>query len=553
MKGKLHIVSLGGSGDIGKNMLAFHYEDTILVVDCGVMFPNEEHPGVDLIIPDITYLLENREKVKAILLTHGHEDHIGALPFVLKQLPVPLYGSPLTLGMVRSKLKEHGLAGSTEYNPYPEDAILDFGDLQVEAVHVTHSLPDTVSLAIHSPVGTVVHTSDFKIDLTPIDKRHFDTSHFTALGDDGVRLLISDCVNVERKGWSPSEYSLTPTFDRFMRECEGRVIVATFGSNLHRMQTVFNVAAKYGRKVAVFGRSMNENLDTARSLGYIQVPPDTHIRVDDIAKYYPNQLAILTTGSQGEPLAGLTRMSRDENSKIQIDPSDTVILSSTPIPGNEDMVWRVVNRIFRRGAKVIYEGLMSVHTSGHAYQEELKMMINLTRPDYVCPYHGEPRHYHAYRQLAIEMGYASENALTFETGQVLEMDETGVRRLAESVAHGSVLVDGISADGVSDVVLRDRKHLSQDGIVVATVTMDRTNGEIVGAPEILSRGFLHPEDSAEHFEAVCDKIVQEIEELNYTAGSDLDTVRVAVHDTVARYLRKKTGRRPIVIPVILEI
>lgn len=553
MKGKLHIVSLGGSGDIGKNMLAFHYEDTILVVDCGVMFPNEEYPGVDLIIPDITYLLEHREKVKAILLTHGHEDHIGALPFVLKQLPVPLYGTPLTLGMVRSKLKEHGLAGSTEYNPFPEDAILDFGDLQVEAVHVTHSLPDTVSIAVHSPVGTVVHTSDFKIDLTPIDKRYFDTSHFTALGDEGVRLLLSDCVNVERKGWSPSEYSLTPTFDRFMRECEGRVIVATFGSNLHRVQTVFNMAAKYGRKVAVFGRSMNENLETARSLGYIQVPPDTHIKVDDIPKYHPRELAILTTGSQGEPLAGLTRMSRDENSKIQIESSDTVILSSTPIPGNEDMVWRVVNRIFRRGARVIYEGLMSVHTSGHAYQEELKMMINLTRPDYVCPYHGEPRHYHAYRQLAMDMGYAPENALTFETGQVLEMDEKGVRRLEESVPHGSVLVDGISADGVSDVVLRDRKHLAQDGTVVVTVNMDRTSGEIVGEPEILSRGFLHPEDSAEHFVAVCEKIVQELEELNFTAGSDLDTVRVTVHDTVARYLRKKTGRRPVVIPVILEI
>ena len=553
MDGKLQIVSLGGSGDIGKNMLAFCYGETILVVDCGVMFPNEEYPGVDLIIPDITFLLENREKVKAICLTHGHEDHIGALPFVLKQMPVPLYGTPLTLGMVRSKLKEHGLAGSTDYRTYPEDALLDFGDLQVEAVPVTHSLPDTVSLAIHSPVGSVVHTSDFKIDLTPVDNRYFDTSHFTALGDEGVRLLISDSVNAERGGWSPSESSLIPTFDRFMREAEGRVIVASFGSNIHRMQTVFNMAAKYGRKVAVFGRSMNENLDTSRSLGYIKIPPDTHIRVDDLHKYHPREIAILTTGSQGEPLAGLTRMSRDDSAKVQIEPSDTVILSSTPIPGNEDMVWRVVNRIFRRGARVIYDSLQAVHASGHGYQEELKMMINLVRPDYVCPYHGEARHYYAYRQLALDMGYAPENILTFETGQVLEMDAVGIRRLEESVPHGSVLVDGISTDGVSDVVLRDRKHLAQDGTVVVTVTVDRTDGVLLGEPEFLSRGFLHPEDSTELFEVAKERITQALEDVKDAEGADLDTVRGAVHDAVARYLRRKTGRRPVVIPVVLEI
>lgn len=553
MNGKLQILSLGGSGEVGKNMLAFRYDDTILVVDSGVMFPNEEQPGVDLIIPDITYLLEHREMVKAVCLTHGHEDHIGALPFVLKQLPLPVYGSRLTLGMVREKLSEHGLASSTEFNEYPAREAVAFGPLSVEAIHVTHSLPDTASLVIRSPVGTVVHTSDFKIDQTPIDNRLFDASRFAQLGDEGVRLLLSDSVNVERKGWCPSERTLVPVFDRFMRESLGRVIVATFGSNLHRAQTVFDVAARYGRKVAIFGRSMSQNVGIARSLGYLHVRDEQIIKVEEIEKYHPVEIAILTTGSQGEPLAGLTRMSRDETAKVQIKPSDTVILSSTPIPGNEDMVWRVVNRIFRSGATVVYDYIQNVHVSGHAYQEELKMMINLTRPEFVAPYHGEPRHYHAYTQMALDMGYPLDNILTFEIGQMLEMDEEGARRSEETVPHGSVLVDGVSTGGVSDVVLRDRRHLAQDGTVIVTVSMDRSTGEVLAGPDLLSRGFLRPEDSGELFEEAAQRVVQALEELDYAEGSDLDIVRVTVHDSVARYLRKRTNRRPVVVPVIMEI
>lgn len=551
--GKLQIISLGGSGDIGKNMIAFRYEDTILVCDCGVSFANEEQPGVELIIPDITYLLERREMVKAIVLTHGHEDHIGALPYILKQLPLPLYGTKLTLGMVREKLNEHGLSASTSFNVFPEGKAVTFGDLSVEAVHVTHSLPDAASLIFRSPAGTVVHSSDFKIDNTPIDNRLFDSSRFAQIGDAGVRLLISDSVNVERKGWSPSERSLVPVFDRFMRDSLGRVIVATFGSNLHRVQTVVDTATRYGRKVAIFGRSMTQNVTTARSLGILKIADSQLVKVEDLHKYHPVEIAILTTGSQGEPLAGLTRMSRDESSKVQIEPSDTVILSSTPIPGNEDMVWRVVNRIFRLGANVVYEAIQNVHVSGHGYQEELKMMINLTRPDFVAPYHGEARHYHAYRQMALDMGYPPENILTFDVGQILEMDAKGVRKSKETVPHGSVLVDGISTGGVSDVVLRDRRHLSQDGTVVVTMTMDRSTGEILAGPDWLSRGFLKPEDSSEIFEAATEKVCQAVEELNFTEGSDVDTVRVSVHDTVAKYLRKRTNRRPVVIPVIMEI
>ncbi len=550
---RLHILSLGGSGDIGKNMLAFHYGDDIIVVDCGVMFPNEEQPGVDLIIPDITYLLENREKVRAICLTHGHEDHVGALPFVLKQLPVPVYGSPLTLGMVRTKLAEHGLASAVDFIAYPDRQVVTFGALTVEAVHVTHSLPDTVSLVIKSPVGTVVHTSDFKIDQTPIDNHICDTARFAQLGEEGVKLLISDSVNVERTGWSPSERSLVPVFDRFMQHSPGRVIVATFGSNLHRVQTVYNMAVQHGRKVVIFGRSMTQNVATARQLGFLNISDKHLIRVEDLSKYEPHEVAILTTGSQGEPLAGLTRMSRDAGSKIQIQASDTVILSSTPIPGNEDMVWRVVNRIFKLGAKVIYEHIQNVHVSGHGYQEELKLMINLTRPEFVVPYHGEHRHYAAYRSMASEMGYPKEQILTFEIGQAMVMDEDGVRNSDLEFPHGSVLVDGISTGGVSDAVLRDRRHLSQDGTVIVTLSMDRGTGEILSGPDLLSRGFLHPEDSSEMFEEAAERIVSVLEDLPAAEGSDLDTVRMVVHDTAARYLRKRTGRRPVVVPVVMEI
>jgi ribonuclease J len=553
LNSKLKIISLGGSGDIGKNMLAFHYNETIVVVDCGVAFANEEQPGVDLIIPDISYLLEHKEQVKAICLTHGHEDHIGALPYVLKQLHVPLYGTPLTLGMVREKLSEHGLAASTEFNVYPEDQPVVLGELSVEAVHVTHSLPDAASLIIRSPVGVVVHSSDFKIDQTPIDGRLFDAPRFAQIGDEGVRLLISDTVNVEKRGWCPSERNLVPVFDRFMREAPGRVIVATFGSNLHRAQTVVDVATRNGRKVAIFGRSMSQNITTARALGQLRINDTQLVRVEDLAKYPDNEIAILTTGSQGEPLAGLTRMSRDENSKIQVRQSDTVILSSTPIPGNEDMVWRVVNRIFRLGATVIYDAVQNVHVSGHGYQEELKMLINLTSPEFVAPYHGEPRHYNAYKKMAMEMGYPEDQIMIFETGQYLEMDENGVSMGQEQIPHGSVLVDGISTGGVSDVVLRDRRHLSQDGTVIVTVSMDRSNGEILSGPDLMSRGFLHPEDSAEMFDIAVAKVVEALTELNLSEGSDLDTVRVTVHDSVSRYLRKKTGRRPVVIPIIMEI
>ena len=552
--GKLQIISLGGSGEVGKNMLAFRYDDTIIVVDSGVGFPNEEHPGVDLIIPDISYLLEHRDMVKAICLTHGHEDHIGALPYVLKQLSLPIYGTPLTLGMVRAKLSEHGLVSSTQFLPYPPvGETVDFGPLKIEAMHVTHSLPDAASLAIHTPVGIVVHTSDFKIDQTPIDNRLFEASRFAQLGDLGVKLLISDSVNVERKGWSPSERTLVPVFERFMRDAKGRVIVATFGSNLHRVQTVFDCAARAGRKVAVFGRSMSQNIDTARSLGMLDYKDSQRIKVEDIGKYHPVEIAILTTGSQGEPLAGLTRMSRDENAKITIDPSDTVILSSTPIPGNEDMVWRVVNRIFRLGARVVYQALENVHVSGHGYQEELKMMINLTRPEYMAPYHGEPRHYAAYRDMALDMGFEPDQFVTFDLGHMLEMDAEGVRTSNEVVPHGSVFVDGVSASGVSDVVLRDRRHLSQDGTVIVTLGIDRSTGEILSGPDLLSRGFLHPEDSSELFEGASEKVVEAVEGIDMTEGSDLDGLRVVVHDTTSRYLRRRTNRRPVIVPVILEV
>ncbi|MDE2126087.1 MAG: ribonuclease J [Armatimonadetes bacterium] len=533
-------------------MLAFVYGETIVLVDAGVMFGNDEFPGVDLIIPDISWLAENREHVRGICLTHGHEDHIGALPYVLRQIQAPIYGTALTLGMARGKLSEHGLASASTLIEFGADPVI-LGELQVTAIHVTHSLPDAVSLAIGSPAGIVVHTSDFKLDASPIDGRLTDLSAFARFGDQGVRLLISDSVNVERKGWSPSEQSLVPVFDRYIRDSRGRIIVATFGSNLHRLQTVFNVAHRYGRKVAVYGRSMVQNVDIARQLGFIRFEDSDRIKPEDINQHHPGEIVICTTGSQGEPLAGLTRMSRDDNTRIHIDPTDTIILSSTPIPGNEDMVWRVVNRLFRRGANVIYDQVQNVHVSGHGYQEELKMMINLVRAHYVAPYHGEPRHYHAFRDMAIEMGYEEDQIVTFETGQMLVVNDDGVHMEPSPAQTGSVLVDSTSAAEISDVVLRDRRHLSQDGTVVVTVSIDRATGEILAGPDILSRGFLTELESVALFEEARQKVVEALAELSTADETDRDIALLAVQDTVARFLRRRTNKRPVVVPVVMEV
>ncbi len=554
---RLEIIPLGGAGDIGKNMVAVRYGEDMVVIDAGVAFPTEEHPGVDLIIPDITFLKEHAEQVHAIVLTHAHEDHIGALPYVLKQLNVPVYGTPLTIGLVRCKLDEHKLLDQVKLHVYVPGDRVQFGAITVEPIRVTHSIPDTVSLALFTPAGTILHTGDFKIDQTPIDGKLFDASRFAQIGDAGVLVLISDSTNAERTGWVPSERLVGRFFDKEFRESKGRVLVTTFASNIHRVQTVFDIAARYDRKVAVAGRSMARNIEVARELGFIRYRDADRIKVEEIGEYDPSEIVILTTGSQGEPLSALSRMACDDH-KIRIEQGDTVILSSKPIPGNEDAVWRTVNRLFRLGARVLYDMIAPVHVSGHGNQEELKLMYNLTRPEFVIPYHGEPRMMSAYADMVEEMGHASDKVLFVEIGDriVFEENEKGekISRYLDPIeSAGSVLVDGISEGGVSEFILRDRRHLADNGTVIVTVGIDRASGEIIYGPDLISRGFLHPEDSEELFEGARAKIVEVLESMEREEDADWDNVRTSLRDTVSRYLRKKTNRRPVVIPVVMEI
>jgi ribonuclease J len=548
----LEIIPLGGAGDIGKNMLAVRYGEDMVVIDCGVAFPTEEHPGVDLIIPDTTFLRENASQVRAIVLTHAHEDHIGALPYVLKELNVPVFGTPLTIGLVRTKLEEHRLLDQVSLNTYVPGDRVEFGAITVEPIHVTHSIPNTVSLALFTPVGTVIHTGDFKIDQTPIDGKLFDASRFAQIGDQGVLLLISDCVNAERKGWVPSERMVGSVFDQQFREAEGRIIITTFASNLHRVQTIFDTSEKYGKKVVVAGRSMARNIEVARELGFLKYHDRVRIRVEEMEEFHPAEIVILTTGSQGEPLSALSRIACDSH-KIRIEPGDTVILSSKPIPGNEDAVWRTVNRLFRRGARVIYDMITPVHVSGHGNQEELKLMFNLTRPQYVIPFHGEPRMMVAYADMVTEMGMARDNVLFLEIGDRLVLDGESAKFMEPIESAGNVLVDGLSEGGVADFILRDRRHLADNGTVIVTIGMDRSTGEILYGPDLISRGFLHPEDSEELFEETRKKVVDALEEMEPEEDEDYDNVRTTVREVVQRYLRKKTNRRPVVVPVVMEI
>ncbi len=548
----IEIVPLGGAGDIGKNMLAVQCGEDMIVIDAGVAFPTEEHPGVDLIIPDVTFLKENLADIRGIVLTHGHEDHIGALPYILRQINVPVYGTPLTIGLVRVKLEEHKLLDQVKLHTWVPGDVVEFGCISVEPIHVTHSIPDTVSLAIRTPVGIILHTGDFKIDQTPIDGRLFDASRFAQLGDEGILLLISDCVNAEKKGWVPSERVVGQIFDQQFREAEGRVIVTTFASNLHRVQQVFDIAAKHERKVAVAGRSMDRNIGVARELGFVKYNDDIRIRVEDIDNWHPADIVILTTGSQGESLSALSRMATDDH-KIRIEPGDTVILSSHPIPGNEDAVWRTVNRLFRRGARVLYDMITPVHVSGHGNQEELKLMFNLTRPKFVAPFHGEPRMMYAYTDMVCEMGMDRARVLWMEIGDCLSLDGEKAEFLDPIASCGSVLVDGVSEYGVSEIILRDRRHLADNGTVIVTVGLDRSNGEIIYGPDLISRGFLHAEQAETIFEEARLKVIETLESLEREEDIDFDNVRMTVRDVVQRFLKKQTRRRPVVVPVIMEI
>ncbi|MEQ8237253.1 MAG: ribonuclease J, partial [Syntrophomonadaceae bacterium] len=478
---RLNIIPLGGLGEIGKNMMAVRYQDTIVVIDAGLMFPEDELLGIDVVIPDISYLVENRDKVKAILITHGHEDHVGALPYVLKEINPPIYGSRLTMGIVEGKLKEHSFDNIKLNVVRPRD-IIKVGPLEIEFIRVSHSIPDCLAIAIHTPLGIVFHTGDFKIDQTPVDGQVIDFRKMAELGEKGVLLMLSDSTNADRTGFTMSEKVVGNTFDELFGRCEGRIIVTTFASNVHRIQQAIHTAVKYDRKVAIVGRSMVNNVKISHQLGYIDIPEGTLIEMEEISKYPPERVLIATTGSQGEPLSALTRMATADHRWVGIKPGDTVIISATPIPGNEKLVNRTIDLLFRQGAEVIYQKDMSVHVSGHASQEELKLILNLIKPRYFVPVHGEYRHLMKHAQIAESLGIPRSRIFVSENGQIIEISKKKAM-VAGKVTAGKVLVDGLGVGDVGNIVLRDRRQLSQDGIMIVVVSINKETGEVVSGPD----------------------------------------------------------------------
>ena len=551
--GKIRFIPLGGVGEIGKNLYAYHVLDQILIVDCGLKFPDERMFGVDIVIPDVRYLVENKDAIQAILITHGHEDHIGGLGYIAPQLPgVPIYGPPLALGLAKNRLKERGVMNSVSLNEFGPEDVLQLGHFVVEPIRVAHSIPDSFAFFIRTPAGNIVHTGDFKFDQTPVDNQLFDLGKLSRLSEEGVLALVSDTTNIERPGYVPTERIVGETFARVFADAPGRVIIASFASQIHRMQIACDVAVKQGRKVAAVGRSMQQNFDMAMQMGYLTVPEGLRIRAEDIGQYPPHEIAIVTTGSQGEPLAGLSRMANDDHRHVRIQKGDTVVLSATPIPGNEDAVWRVVNNLIARGADVIYDAIMPVHVSGHGYAEELKLVLNVTDPQYVIPVHGEPRMLLRYSKTAQQMGWLPEDIFRLEIGDVLELDlDHG--KIVDRVASGSVLVDGGSGStGVHEVVLRDRQHLAEDGFVVVVAAISAEDGALMSGPEILTRGFVYVDQSEDLLTEATEIIREQLLKLSGTASRDLDAIQGDIRATLRKLFEKRTNRRPLVMPLILE-
>lgn len=551
-KAKVKIIPLGGVNEIGKNLTSIEYKNDIVVIDCGLKFPDEDMFGIDLVIPDITYLIKNKEKVSGIFLTHGHEDHIGALPYVLKQLNVPVYGTKLTLGIVETKLKEHGLLSSTELIRVKPRDVIRLNSVSVEFIKTNHSIADSVAIAVHTPLGVVLHTGDFKIDYTPIDGELMDFARFAELGKKGVLVMMADSTNVEKQGYTKSERIVGESLTRIFGKTKGRIIIATFASNIHRIQQIIDAATVYGRKVAVSGRSMENIINVAIELGYIEVAENTLVPIDAINKYNNDQIVIITTGSQGEPMSALSRMASAEHKKVNIVEGDTIIISATPIPGNEKLVSKIVNQLFKKGAEVIYGSSENIHVSGHACQEELKLMQTLIKPKNFIPVHGEYRHLKQHGELAIKLGLNPKNVVIPEVGNVIEVNRSGIRK-SGTVISGQIFVDGLGVGDVGNIVLRDRKHLSQDGILTVVVTLSKDNKTIVAGPDIISRGFVYVRESEgliDEAREIVRNTLLECEEKNIT---DWATLKSNVRDELRSYLYEKTKRKPMILPIIMEI
>ena len=548
---KLNIIPLGGLGEIGKNMTAFRYDNDLILIDAGLMFPEDDMLGIDLVIPDITYLIENQDKLKGIFLTHGHEDHIGALPFILKQLDVPVYGTALTLGILEGRLEEAGVS-TVNLNVVKSGDRVRAGVFKLEFMRVNHSIPDAIGMAIHTPVGLIVHTGDFKIDQTPVDGQVMELNRFAEYGDKGVLLMMADSTNAERPGYTQSEKFVGETFDNEFRYAKNRIIVATFSSNVHRIQQICDAAVRYGRKVAVMGRSMVNVVNISLKLNYLNVPEGVLIDIDEIRNYTNDKIVVICTGSQGEPMSALTRMSMGENRKVQIVPGDTVIISAAPIPGNEKMVSNTINHLYMLGAEVVYEKANGVHVSGHASQEELKIMHNLVRPKFFMPVHGEYRHLVKHARLAESLGMDHKNIVIAENGAVVELTRDKICTNGKIMA-GNVLIDGLGVGDVGNIVLRDRRQLSQDGIMIVVVGVDGATNQIVSGPDIVSRGFVYVREAEDLMGEARDKVQVALDKCEENNNTEWSALKTAIRDSLGRFLFEKTRRRPMIIPIIMEV
>ena len=552
-KSKLKIIPLGGLHEVGKNITVFEYEDETIVVDCGLSFPEDDMLGVDLVIPDITYLQRNVDKIKGLIITHGHEDHIGSVPYILKQINIPVYAPKLAMGLIKNKLEEHRILRSSTLIEITQGQTINFGkNFKVEFIRSTHSIPDSVMLAITTPVGTILHTGDFKIDYTPIDGKIMDLGRIAELGNQGILALMSDSTNAERKGFTMSESSIGPVFDDLFDGCTKRIVVATFASNVHRVQQIVSSAVKYKRKIAICGRSMINMITTAKDLGYIDCPDDIFIDIDTMSTYNDEQLVIITTGSQGETMSALTRMAAGEHRKVKITSNDLVIISANPIPGNEKSVSRVIDDLMQIGAEVVYSALADVHVSGHACQEEQKLIFALAKPKFFIPVHGEYRQLMAHGETAQMMGIPAKNVILMENGKVLEIDEEEAK-FNGMVPNGRVLVDGLGVGDVGSIVLRDRQHLSQDGLIVIVLTMDSSTGEVVAGPDVISRGFVYVRESENLMDDVKNVVRHEIRKCEEKGLRDWATIKSTVRENLRDYIFTKTKRNPMIIPIIMEV
>ena len=550
---KLKIIPLGGLHEIGKNITVFEYENEIIVVDCGLSFPDDDMLGIDLVIPDITYLEKNVDKIKGLVITHGHEDHIGAVPYLLKKINIPIYATRLTAGLIRNKLEEHKLVRSTNLIEVEQGQTIKLGkNFKVEFIRSSHSIPDSVMLGITTPAGTILHTGDFKVDFTPIDGKIMDFGRIAELGKQGILALMSDSTNSERKGFTMSESSVGEVFDKLFSHCTKRIVVATFASNVHRVQQIVNSAVKYNRKIAVCGRSMINMITTARELGYIKCPENIFIDIDMINNYTDEQMVIITTGSQGEPMSALTRMAAGEHRKVKITPNDLIIISATPIPGNEKYVSKVIDDLMQIGAEVVYSSLEDIHVSGHACQEEQKLIMALAKPKYFIPIHGEYRQLIAHSETAQSMGIDKDHIIMLQNGRVLEINEGGAE-FTSVVQNGMILVDGLGVGDVGNIVLRDRQHLSQDGLIVIVLTMDSSTGEVIAGPDVISRGFVYVRESENLMDDVKAVVRHEIKKCEDKGIRDWATIKSTTRENLRDYIFVKTKRNPMIIPIIMEI